>query len=204
LFCTFAAALLRKSAAALAQKQEQSRNRIYILKNSMPQFISIIEPYIIPSMLYKIKPTFAFARAAALLRNCKSSFAKAIAAAAGLRLQLQLLRKSNSPDKINEYNLIYNPFFTLLQLTLAWHRCTRIRNDFFGVVWLFWVPLWISFGSVLFIVLQLYGNTLALVRKIMDHGIIVVAKLCNLISLPYSEMDREPQHVGKAGVGATF
>jgi LAGLIDADG DNA endonuclease family len=36
---------------------EQSRYRIYILKNSMPQLISIIEPYIIPSMLYKIKPT---------------------------------------------------------------------------------------------------------------------------------------------------
>jgi hypothetical protein len=35
----------------------QSRNRIYILKNFMPQLISIIEPYIIPSMFDKIKPT---------------------------------------------------------------------------------------------------------------------------------------------------
>jgi hypothetical protein len=38
----------------------------------------------------------------------------------------------------------------------------------------------------------------------MDHGIIVAAKLCNLISLPDSEMDREPQHAGKAGVGSTI
>ena len=36
----------------------------------------------------------------------------------------------------------------------------------------------------------------------MDHGIIVAAKLCNLISLPDSELDREPQHAGKAGVGS--
>jgi hypothetical protein len=34
----------------------QSRNRIYIWKNSVPQLISIIEPYIVPSLLYKIKP----------------------------------------------------------------------------------------------------------------------------------------------------
>ena len=33
----------------------QSRNRIYIWTNSVPQLISIIEPYIIPSMLFKIK-----------------------------------------------------------------------------------------------------------------------------------------------------
>lgn len=59
------------------------------------------------------------------------------------------------------------------------------------------------FWECTFIILQLYGNTLALVRKIMDHGIIVAAKLCNLISLPDSEMDREPQHAGKAGVGST-
>ena len=41
-------------------------------------------------------------------------------------------------------------------------------------------------------------------KQIMDHGIIVAAKLCNLISLPESEMDREPQHAGKAGVGSTI
>lgn len=33
-----------------------SRNRIFIWKNSVPQLISLIEPYIVPSMLYKIKP----------------------------------------------------------------------------------------------------------------------------------------------------
>jgi len=33
----------------------------------------------------------------------------------------------------------------------------------------------------------------------MDQDILVAAKLCNLISLPDSEMDRETQHAGKAG-----
>jgi len=42
------------------------------------------------------------------------------------------------------------------------------------------------------------------VRNLIDQGIIVAAKLCNLISLPDSEMDREPQHAGKAGAGSTI
>jgi LAGLIDADG DNA endonuclease family len=33
-----------------------SRNRIYIWASSVPSFISIIKPHIVPSMLYKITP----------------------------------------------------------------------------------------------------------------------------------------------------
>jgi len=39
---------------------------------------------------------------------------------------------------------------------------------------------------------------------LIDPGIIVAAKLCNLISLPDSQLDREPQHAGKAGAGSTI
>jgi hypothetical protein len=45
-------------------------------------------------------------------------------------------------------------------------------------------------------------NTIALVRRTMEQGIIVAMKLCKLISSPDSEMDRGPQHAGKAGVGS--
>jgi hypothetical protein len=47
-----------------------------------------------------------------------------------------------------------------------------------------------------------YDNTIALVRRTMEQGIIVAMKLCKLISSPDSEMDRGPQHAGKAGVGS--
>lgn len=41
-------------------------------------------------------------------------------------------------------------------------------------------------------------------KNLIDQGTIVAAKLCNLISLPDSEMDREPQHAGKAGALITI
>lgn len=34
---------------------DRNRFRIYIRKNSMPQLISIVLPYMVPSMLYKLK-----------------------------------------------------------------------------------------------------------------------------------------------------
>ena len=70
------------------------------------------------------------------------------------------------------------------------------------VVWLFCAPLWISFGSALFTILLSFDNTIALVRRILDHGTIVATRLCNLISLPDAEMDRGPQHAGKVGAGS--
>jgi hypothetical protein len=38
--------------------------------------------------------------------------------------------------------------------------------------------------------------------RTMEQGTIVAMKLCKLISSPDSEMDRGPQHAGKAGVGS--
>lgn len=74
------------------------------------------------------------------------------------------------------------------------------------VVWLFCAPLWIFFGSVRFTVNKILSKIKLATLELfsVDQDTKVTTRLCNLIDLPDSEIDRGQQHVDKVVDGLLF
>lgn len=81
---------------------------------------------------------------------------------------------------------------------LYWH--------FVDVVWLFCAPLWIFSGSVRFTVKNVFFKIKLATLEFftLDSDTKVTTRLCNLIDLPDSEIDRGQKHVGKAVDGVNL
>lgn len=74
-----------------------------------------------------------------------------------------------------------------------------IEIDFVDVVWLFCAPLWIFSGSVRFTVNNILSKIKLATLELfsVDQDTKVTMRLCNLIDLPDSEIDRGQEHVDK-------